>query len=86
MLREEAIKYIRNILKGREDKRGKTEIDVALEMSIEALKQQTKTAYWITTPCWYSNYCSHCNCKSENRTNYCPDCGYKMIGTQESEG
>ena len=37
---EEAIKYIKNLLKGREDKRGKTEIDIALEMSIKALEQE----------------------------------------------
>ena len=40
MTKEEAIKYIQNLLKSREDKRGKTEIDIALEMSISALKQQ----------------------------------------------
>ena len=38
MSREEAIKYIRNVLKGREDKRGKTEIDIALEMAIKVLE------------------------------------------------
>lgn len=40
MTRNEAIKYIRNVLKGREDKRGKTEIDIALEMAIKALEQE----------------------------------------------
>ncbi len=42
MLREEeAIKYIQNLLKSREDKRGKTETDVALEMAIKALEQES---------------------------------------------
>ena len=40
MTRNEAIKYIRNVLKGREDKRGKTEIDIALETAITALEQE----------------------------------------------
>jgi len=40
MTREEAIKCIRNLLRGREDKRGKTEIDIALEMAIYALEQE----------------------------------------------
>lgn len=39
---EEAIKYIKNVLNGRKDKRGKTEIDIALEMSIEALEKVGK--------------------------------------------
>lgn len=39
MTKEEAIKCIRNLLRGREDKRGKTEIDIALEMAIKALDQ-----------------------------------------------
>lgn len=38
MSREEAIKYIRNVLRGREDKRGKTEIDIALETAIATLE------------------------------------------------
>lgn len=41
MTKEDAIKYIQNILKGREDKRGKTEIDIALEMAIKALDQES---------------------------------------------
>lgn len=36
---EEAIKRIENLIRGREDPRGKTELDFALDMAIEALKR-----------------------------------------------
>ncbi len=39
MTREEAVKYLKNLLKGREDKRGKTEIDLALETAITVILQ-----------------------------------------------
>ena len=42
MTREEAIKRIENLIRGRKDKRGKTELDFALDMAIEALKEQDK--------------------------------------------
>ena len=40
MTREEAIEKLKTILKGRKDKRGKTETDEAIEMAIQALEQE----------------------------------------------
>ena len=42
MTREEAIKRIENLIRGRKDKRGKTELDFALDMAIEALKREKR--------------------------------------------
>ena len=41
MTSEEAIKRIENLIKGREDQRGKTELDFALDMALEALKEMS---------------------------------------------
>lgn len=40
MTREEAKEKLKTVLKGRKDKRGKTETDEALEMAIKALEQE----------------------------------------------
>lgn len=50
MKTEEAIKRIKNLIKGREDPRGKTELDFALDMAIEALKEQKPHGKWSGEP------------------------------------
>lgn len=47
---EEAIKRIKNLIKGRKDPRGKTELDLALDMAIEALKETERNP---TITSWY---------------------------------
>jgi Zn finger protein HypA/HybF involved in hydrogenase expression len=65
--------------------------DEALDMAIEALEhpQEPKTGHWWerdTYPqeceCWD---CSECQETVFERTNYCPNCGAKMVEPQESE-
>lgn len=45
MSNQEAIKRIENLIRGRKDKRGKTELDFALDMAIEALKEMSVEEY-----------------------------------------
>lgn len=56
---------------------------------IEALEQQ-KTGHWITTRTFMHDgeyYCDKCKCDSPNneKWDYCPNCGAKMVEPQESE-
>lgn len=35
---------------------------------------------------WFcTNYCSECETLHDTQTNYCPDCGAKMLASAESE-
>lgn len=49
--------------------------------------QTIKTGHWIEKYHELFNryYCDKCGVGSELRTNYCPNCGAKMVESQESE-
>lgn len=55
--------------------------------------QEPKTGHWIKddsediAPIWKKiRVCSNCAYLQFNETNYCPNCGAKMVKPQESEG
>ena len=49
-----------------------------------AKPQESKTGHWKTRP--FSTFCSECGFElTINNTNYCPNCGCRMIEPQESE-
>jgi len=52
--------------------------------------QEPKTGHWITTRTFMHDgeyYCDKCKCESPNneKWDYCPNCGAKMVEPQESE-
>ena len=59
------------------------------EMAIQALSQEQKSGEWIsyydedTKTYWYE--CDRCHAERAFNTDYCPDCGCRMIATQERE-
>lgn len=61
----------------------------ALNKAIKALEQEPKTGHWIShydedeKVGWYE--CDRCHIERAFNTDYCPDCGAKMIEPQESE-
>lgn len=59
----------------------------ALQYVINALEQEPKTGHWISRPHIYGvTFCSECGFELKiNNTNYCPNCGAKMVEPQESE-
>jgi hypothetical protein len=67
--------------------------DDAMQESIDAIRvmpstpQEPKTGHWITRPHIYGvTYCSECDFELKiDNTNYCPNCGAKMVEPQESE-
>lgn len=93
MTREEALKILDNIpTKG-------DEVD-ALEMAIKALEQEPKTGRWIEVAKYSDGMhkieCSECEAhifdrghansiNVKNKYKYCPNCGCRMIESQESE-
>ena len=48
-------------------------------------KQEPKTGHWIECEDEVKVYCSECKEISDYPTNYCPNCGAKMVDPQESE-
>ena len=61
--------------------------------TVEEMKQEPKTGYWIEHPHewgddWqYSDYeCSICHNWAHFDTDFCPNCGAKMVEPYESEG
>lgn len=73
------------------------DFDEILNLAIKALEQEPKTGEWIEQNDDYFDWyeCSECGYGSEGemqysseydvRTNYCPNCGAKMVEPQESE-
>ena len=73
--------------------------DDAMQESIDAIRempsvtpQEPKTGKWISTETkgvryafWCRYKCSLCGGLSD-RTNFCPNCGARMVEPQESEG
>ena len=62
-----------------------------LEAKIQALEQEPKTGHWIENAPEYQNIdppyiCSECGNMHIRKTNYCDQCGAKMVEPQESEG
>ena len=61
----------------------------ALEMAIKALKQEPKTGHWISLDDFRGKYnengfiCSECGEHSDFEENFCPNCGAKMIESEE---
>lgn len=51
-------------------------------------EQDPKTGHWIDRQegRWIYAKCSECGTIHDTQTNYCPNCGAKMIEPQESEG
>lgn len=94
---EEAIKRIENLIKGREDPRGKTELDFALDMAIKALKDRPHgkwiRRHYITATKSFDMYvCSNCGEEFSydaetgvSMDNYktCPNCGADMRKREE---
>ena len=85
MTREEAIKWFRRNPFYHKDHK-------PFNMAIKALEQEPKTGHWIPL----GNYddwgnersykCSECGDVDTYPDNYCPNCGVRMVETQESEG
>ncbi len=50
------------------------------------VNQQPKTGHWIETDsddsCWYM--CSECHRRTDDKSDYCPNCGRAMVEPQES--
>lgn len=100
MTKEEAILVLQKIkpIPCRADNKSITHAfqTVAIDMAIKALEQQ-KVGEWCKQNDDYFDWyeCSECGYGSEGemqysseydvRTNYCPNCGAKMIEPQESE-
>ncbi len=56
----------------------------ARQVAIKSLERETKPGYWV-----YKNGIRYCEfCGASNSTayaNYCPNCGKKLVESQESE-
>lgn len=76
MTKEEAIKTLINSI----PRRCSGQLKKAVEMAIEALREEPrKTAKWIEYGIFRFE-CSNCNCKAMRTYNYCSYCGAKMEG------
>ena len=97
MTREEAIKVLEMFLHKQCDlERTKFAYDAntvweAVNMASEALEQEPKTGHWIAKENeemkTVGYFCSECDLpmETEKRTDFCPNCGAKMVKPQESE-
>ena len=53
-------------------------------LALPPVKQEPKTGHWIDSSNGWM--CSECKWDNTFDTNYCPNCGAKMVEPQESEG
>jgi hypothetical protein len=88
MSREEAIDLLDNLIGMVEDNHS-SDYDTALQMGIKALEQEPQTGHWIVHPkgIYAHLICDKClsNAPYDCRTDYCPNCGARMVDEQESE-
>lgn len=87
MTREEALKIWLPVIKmGVESMQ---ECNEALNMAIKALEQEPRTGHWeykeIANTTITGYWCSQCHIGSSKPYDYCPNCGAKMVETQERE-
>ena len=59
-------------------------------LALPLVNPQEKTGHWITTRTFMHDgefYCDRCKCDSpqNEKLDYCPNCGAKMVEQQESE-
>ena len=84
MTREEAIYELQDILgELRNTVEVTNELRDACKMAIQALEQEPRKGHWIDSSNGWM--CSKCNKDNTFDTNYCPNCGAKMVEPQESE-
>ena len=86
MTRAEAIKYLKEMKDGCNDTFHKVRYvtkEETLDMAIKVLEQEPKTGHWIDSSNGWM--CSECNKDNTFDTNYCPNCGCRMVEPQESE-
>ena len=94
MTREEAVGVIERlpVMSYMKKNEKQTIITTALDMAIEALKEQERRkGYWEDFDCGNSYRCTSCGeiwtlndgTPAENNMNYCPKCGADMRGEQE---
>lgn len=91
MTREEALKILKDCRRRGFERNTYTveEYHTAMDIAIEALAQESKTGHWIShydedaKEGWYE--CDRCHTERAFNTDYCPDCGCRMIEPQESE-
>lgn len=86
MTREEALIRVEGYLTSYLTLEDSGEIDEIMK----ALEQEPKTGYWIENAPEYQNIdppyiCSECGNMHLRKTNYCDQCGAKMVEPQESE-
>jgi len=84
MTSEEAIKYLKKMKDECNDTFHKVRYvtrEEALDMAIKALEQEPKTGHWIDhqEDRWIYAQCSECGTVHDTQTNYCPNCGAKML-------
>ena len=62
-----------------------------IKLALEVLEQEPKTGHWIAVENeemeTVGYYCSECDLpmETEQRTNFCHNCGIKMVEPQKSE-
>lgn len=53
---------------------------------ISITPQEPKTGHWIWNNSLFNSWtCSECGLDNDKETDYCPNCGAKMVEPQESE-
>ena len=83
MTREEAIKDLIFVRTHLDDD---SHIAKSYDMAIKALKQEPKTGHWIECDVLKEVKCSNCRMCFRNRTDYCPNCGCRMVESKERSG
>ena len=68
----------------------KFELFDRLDKELPPVTPKQKTGHWRIVPYEETMFCSECNCRlNDEQTylplNYCPNCGAKMVESQESE-
>jgi uncharacterized OB-fold protein len=87
MTSEEAINIMKVIVHMLEEKYDTDRVEDAVDMAIKALEQEPKTGHWIDhqEDRWIYAQCSECGTVHDTQTNYCPNCGAKMLPTDSEK-
>jgi len=81
MTTEKAIEFGKIFLKSIESEKGSATYEF-VETAVKMMEQEPKSGHWIRCDVLQEFKCSECRVCFRNKSNYCPNCGCRIKGSE----